>query len=66
MKSSANCDHKKMKRQKVSQFMRIAGQDVFLENAPARVCPECGETHFEGRYLLNVEKKVLRQQKQVA
>jgi YgiT-type zinc finger domain-containing protein len=55
-----------MKREKVTQFIRIAGQDVLVENAPARVCQDCGEIHFEGRFLLNVEKKLLRQRKQAA
>ncbi len=66
MKSSTNCNHENMKREKVTQFIRIAGQDVLVENAPARVCQDCGEIHFEGRFLLNVEKKLLRQRKQAA
>ncbi len=66
MKYSTDCNCENMKREKVSQIIRIAGQDILVENAPARVCQDCGEIHFEGRFLINLEKKLKRQQKQVA
>ncbi len=62
MKSN-NCEHEKMRLQKVSKVIRIGKQSVKVENAPARVCPDCGEIYFDGRFILNLEKKLERQQK---
>ncbi|CAN5197260.1 hypothetical protein BH20ACI1_BH20ACI1_14630 [soil metagenome] len=66
MKYSTDCKCEKMKREKVTQVIRIAKQDVLIENAPARVCQECGEIYIEGRFLLNLEKKLLKRAKQPA
>jgi YgiT-type zinc finger domain-containing protein len=55
-----------MKETKVSQFIRIAGQEIFVENIPARVCNECGEVHLEGRFILDLETKLLKRQRQAA
>jgi ribosome-binding protein aMBF1 (putative translation factor) len=39
---------------------------VKVENAPARVCQDCGEIHFEGRFLLDLEKQHTAREKQAA
>jgi hypothetical protein len=39
---------------------------VKVENAPARVCQDCGEVHFEGRFLLDLEKQLTAREKQAA
>jgi YgiT-type zinc finger domain-containing protein len=64
MKSDCAC--KKLKRERVTKDICIGGQTVQVVNAPARVCQDCGEIHFEGRFLLDLEKKIHRQQKQAA
>ena len=66
MKYLTDCKCENMKREKVTQVIRIAGQDILVENAPARVCQDCGEIHFEGRYLLNLEKDIERRVKRAA
>ncbi len=66
MKDSSKCACENLKETKVSQFIKIAGQEIFVENIPARVCDDCGEAHLEGRFLLDLEKKLLRRQKQAA
>lgn len=62
MKESTDCKCEKIKREKVTQVIRIAKQDVLIENAPARVCQDCGEIYLEGRFILNLEGKLLSEQ----
>ncbi len=66
MKDSSKCECEKMKETKVSQFIKIAGQEIFVENIPARVCADCGEVQFEGRFILDLEKELLKREKQAA
>jgi YgiT-type zinc finger domain-containing protein len=61
-----NCECSKQKKAKVSKVIRIGSQSVQVENAPARVCPDCGEIYFDGRFILNLEKKLERLEKQAA
>jgi hypothetical protein len=39
---------------------------VKVTDAPARVCPDCGEIHFEGRFILDLEKQLLKREKKAA
>ncbi len=47
-----------MKREKVSNTIPLAGIMVELKDAPALVCQSCGEIHYEGRYILDLEKSL--------
>jgi YgiT-type zinc finger domain-containing protein len=66
MKSNKNCNCEVLVKREVTDTLPIAGRMVKVENAPARVCQDCGEVHFEGRFLLDLEKKLLKQEKQAA
>lgn len=44
----------------------IGGTEILIEDAPARICQDCGETYLNGKYLLELEKKVLRRKLQTA
>lgn len=66
MKSSTNCECKKLVKRKVTDTLPIAGRMVKVVDAPARVCLDCGEIHFEGKYLLELERKILGRSKQAA
>jgi YgiT-type zinc finger domain-containing protein len=67
MKSNKNCNCENLVKRKVTDTLPIAGQMVKVENAPARVCQDCGEVHFEGRFLLDLEKKLINtREKQAA
>jgi YgiT-type zinc finger domain-containing protein len=66
MKSNKNCNHENLVKRKVTDTLRIAGQMVKVKDAPARVCESCGEVHFEGRFLLDLEKELLKREKQAA
>jgi YgiT-type zinc finger domain-containing protein len=58
MKSNKNCNCENLVKKKITDTLPIAGQMVKVENAPARVCEDCGEVYFEGRFLLDLEKKL--------
>jgi YgiT-type zinc finger domain-containing protein len=66
MKSNNNCNCENLVERKVTDTIPIAGQMVKVKDAPARVCADCGEIHFEGRFLLDLEKKLLKREKQAA
>jgi YgiT-type zinc finger domain-containing protein len=67
MKSNKNCNCENLVKRKITDMLPIAGQMVKVENAPARVCQDCGEVHFEGRFLLDLEKKLTnKREKQAA
>ena len=66
MKSSNNCNCDNLVKRKVTDTIPIAGRMVKVKDAPARVCQDCGEFHFEGRYLLNLERKIKNREKQAA
>jgi YgiT-type zinc finger domain-containing protein len=66
MKSNKDCKHEIMIERKVTDTMPIAGRMVKVKDAPARVCESCGEVHFEGRFLLNLEKSLIERKKQAA
>ncbi len=67
MKSNKNCNCENLVKRKVTDTLPIAGQMVKVENAPARVCQDCGEVHFEGKFLLDLEKKLTsKREKQAA
>lgn len=61
-----NCNHKNRKREKITKEIPIAGQYVSVQDAPARVCQDCGEIYFDGKYIVALEKKVLKKQMQPA
>lgn len=61
-----NCPCEKLVKRKVTELIPLAGQIVKVVDAPARVCLDCGEIHFEGRFILDLEEKLLKQQKQAA
>jgi hypothetical protein len=39
---------------------------IEVRDAPALVCDDCGEIQFDGKYILDLEKKIQRRQKQAA
>ena len=55
-----NCGCKNQKREKVTMEIPIAGTKVLVKDAPARVCQDCGEIYFDGKYLLELEKKLTK------
>ena len=66
MKSSTNCNCEKLKRALVTKTIRIGSKSVKVENAPAQICEDCGEIHFDGRYILDLEKQLESREKQAA
>lgn len=38
----------------------LAGTKVLVKDAPARVCQDCGEIYFDGPYIVELEKKLLK------
>jgi YgiT-type zinc finger domain-containing protein len=66
MKLNNNCNCENLVKRKVTDTIPIAGQMVKVTDAPARVCADCGEIHFEGRFILDLEKKLLKREKQPA
>ena len=67
MKSSTECNCENQKPEKVTKVIKIGGQSVLVEDAPARICRDCGEIYFEGRFLLDLEKQLLEtREKQAA
>lgn len=67
MKSNKSCNCENLVEQKVTDTIPIAGQMVKVKDAPALVCEDCGEVHFDGRFILDLEKKlVTAREKQAA
>jgi YgiT-type zinc finger domain-containing protein len=66
MKSNKNCNCENLVKQKVTDVIPIAGRMVKVEGALALVCLDCGEVHFEGRFLLDLEKEVKSREKKAA
>ena len=66
MRYSTNCNCKNQKPEKVTKVIKIGGESVLVEDAPARVCQDCGEIYFEGRFLLDLEKQIESREKQAA
>ncbi len=66
MKSNKNCNCDKLVKRKVTDTISIAGRMVKVENVPVLVCQDCGEIHFEGRYLINLEKDIISRERKAA
>ena len=66
MKYSTDCDCDTLIKTKVTDIIPIAGIMVEVKDAPALVCENCGEIQYDGKFILDLEKKLLRQQKQYA
>ncbi len=66
MKSLNNCECEKLVEIKVDDIIPIAGIMIEVRAAPALVCQDCGEIQFDGKYILDLEKKVRQQQQQAA
>jgi YgiT-type zinc finger domain-containing protein len=66
MKSNKNCNCENLVKRKVTDTIPIAGRMVKVEDIPARVCADCGEVQFEGRFILDLEKELLKREKQAA
>ncbi len=66
MKSNNNCNCENTVKRKVTDTIPIAGQMVKVTDAPARVCADCGEIYFEGRFILDLEKKLFKREKKAA
>jgi YgiT-type zinc finger domain-containing protein len=64
MKSNKNCNCENLVKRKVTDTIPIAGRMVKVEDIPARVCADCGEVQFEGRFILDLEKELLKREKQ--
>jgi YgiT-type zinc finger domain-containing protein len=58
MKSFENCSCINQKAANITKTIRLAGQEVKVEDAPAHVCQECGEIYFDGKYILDLGKKI--------
>ncbi len=56
------CKECKWKKGKVTTTLRIAGQSVLVQDAPAVICQKCGQFAINGKYTLELEKKLLNQQ----
>ncbi len=61
-----NCGCENLKREKVTTKIPLGGTKVLVQDAPARVCQDCGEIYFDGKYIVALEKKVLKKQMQPA
>ncbi len=66
MKSLNSCRCENLVKKKVTDKIPIGGHLVEVIDAPARVCQDCGEIHFEGRHLLNLEKEIEERVKKAA
>ena len=62
MKDCFVCE--KFTREKITKEIPIAGTKVLVQDAPADVCVKCGSTYIDGKYLLELEKKVKKAQLQ--
>ncbi len=62
----SKCQCEKLVERKITNTIPLGGEMVKVEDAPARVCLDCGEIYFDGRYIVNLEKKLLRRAKQAA
>jgi YgiT-type zinc finger domain-containing protein len=59
MKNFMDCSCRNQKRKKVTKEIRLAGTTVLLENVTAWECQDCGEFYFDGKYLMDLERKLL-------
>jgi YgiT-type zinc finger domain-containing protein len=66
MKSFEKCSCTNQKPAKVTKIIRIAKQEVNVEDAPAFICQDCGEVYFDGKYILDLGRRVREHQKQAA
>ncbi len=66
MKSNKNCNCENLVKRKVTDTIPIAGRMIKVVDAPARVCLDCGEVNFEGRFLLDLEKTLALRERQAA
>jgi YgiT-type zinc finger domain-containing protein len=58
-----DCSCKNTKREKVTREIPLAGKRVLLRDVTASVCQDCGEPFFNGKFLLKLEKKLLKEAK---
>ncbi|MGI8668902.1 MAG: YgiT-type zinc finger protein [Aridibacter sp.] len=61
MKSSTKHTCKNFENIKISKNIKIAGQMIFVKDAPAERCLECGEIYIDIMYLIGKEKEILDQ-----
>lgn len=61
-----NCNCENCKSEKITKEIPIAGTRILVKDAPARVCQDCGAIYFDGRYILELEKKLLKLKPQPA
>jgi YgiT-type zinc finger domain-containing protein len=54
-----DCYCKNTKRKKVTTEIRLAGRTVLLENVMAWECQDCSALYFNGKYLMELERKLL-------
>jgi YgiT-type zinc finger domain-containing protein len=54
-----DCYCKNTKREKVTREIPLAGKKVLLKNVMARVCQDCGEHFYNGKFILKLQKKLL-------
>jgi YgiT-type zinc finger domain-containing protein len=54
-----DCYCRNTKREKVTQEIPLAGKKVLLKNVMARVCQDCGEHFYNGKFIMKLEKKLL-------
>jgi YgiT-type zinc finger domain-containing protein len=63
MKYGSCCDCENFFESKVTDTIRVNGCQIEVKDAPVRICQDCGEIHFEGRYLLDLVEKVRENEK---
>ena len=63
MKPSIDCYCKNFTSRKVTKEIPIAGKKILVEDHLAKVCDDCGEIYFDGKFILDLEKQVKSREK---
>lgn len=58
MEIKKSCHHN-FKSEKITKTISIAKQEILIKDAPAKICRDCGEVAINGKYILDLEKKLL-------
>jgi YgiT-type zinc finger domain-containing protein len=53
-----NCSCRNTKPEKITKEISIGTEKVLVQDAPARVCLDCGEIYFDGKYIMELTRKV--------
>jgi YgiT-type zinc finger domain-containing protein len=61
-----NCSCRNTKPAKVTKEIRVAGTTVLVQDAPVNICQTCGEIYFDGKYIMELSKKIKKSEIQPA